>query len=147
MSGFQALLLGALQGLTEFLPVSSSGHLVIAQQLFGLESSGAELLDFDLALHFGTLLSVIAVFYRDIGAMIAGFVRTLRRPKMQTIRSDPGALLAFLVVIGTIPAAVIGIAFKDFFHELFTSAISAALMLLVTGVLLWATRFVKPWKH
>ena len=143
MSSGQAFILGILQGLTEFLPVSSSGHLVIAQQLFGLEASGDYLLRFDLALHFGTLLAVIVVFYRDIGQMITGTARLAARPRAVTLREDFGARMALWVVIGTIPAGVIGIAFKDFWAELFTSARAAAVMLLVTGVILWLTRFVR----
>ncbi len=163
MSVLEALVLGVIQGLTEFLPISSSGHLVIIQQLFGLEESGAELLGFDLALHFGTLLSVLAVFYRDIGEMIAGCFLLLRRvarrvlivgaPTSQQkdsdrtgpapLRENRGAYLAFLVLAGTIPAAIIGVAFADFFRSLFDSALAAGTMLLVTGAILWGTRFVK----
>ena len=66
LSIIEAVVLGALQGATEFLPVSSSGHLVIAQDLLGVQLEGASLLAFDVCLHFGTLAAVIAVFWRDI---------------------------------------------------------------------------------
>ncbi len=143
MSIWEAILLGVVQGLTEFLPVSSSGHLVITQQLLGVQASSHQLLGFDLALHFGTLLSVVAVFYKDIGQMIAGVLRVLRRPSWQAIKNDEGAYLAWLVILGTIPAAVIGIGFKDFFRSLFDSALIAGAMLLITGTILWLTRYVK----
>ncbi len=140
MEVWQALVLGIVQGLTEFLPISSSGHLVIIQQLFGLQASGEELLGFDLALHFGTLLSVVAVFYKDIGDMIAGCFRVVTR---RGVKNDAGAHLAWLVIVGTIPAVVIALAFADFFRSLFDSAFTAGLMLLVTGAILFVTRFVK----
>ena len=149
MSLWEALVLGVVQGFTEFLPVSSSGHLVIVQQLFGLEASSHQLLGFDLALHFGTLLSVLAVFYRDVGAMIAGFFRmigyVIRRGNKfrDKMKQDEGALLAMWVILGTIPAVVIALSFKDFFRTLFDSALSAGAMLIVTGLILWLTRCVK----
>lgn len=164
MTALEALLLGVIQGLTEFLPISSSGHLVIFQQLFGLKTASQLLLGFDLALHFGTLLAVIVVFYRDIGEMIAGCLRFLGRRVVRgsviraaptshentsegtgpaQLKADEGAYLAFLVIIGTVPAAVIGIAFADFFRSLFDSALKAGSMLLITGAILWGTRYVK----
>ncbi len=151
MTLLQALCLGIIQGLTEFLPISSSGHLVITQQLFQLKESGSFLLSFDLALHCGTLFAVLVVFYRDIGRIFVGsfhWFRSLCRCGIATTaeqqkKSQPGARWGGLLLLGTIPAAVIGLSLKDFFAGLFTNASAAGAMLLVTGLILWLTRYVR----
>jgi undecaprenyl-diphosphatase len=143
MTLLEAIALGIVQGLTEFLPVSSSGHLVIMQQIFGLKASSEVLLGFDLALHFGTLISVVLVFHRDLLAMARGLWLLLRRPAETRLSKNNGAYLDLLVIIGTIPAVVAALAFKDFFRGLFASALTAAVMLLVTGGVLWLTRYAR----
>lgn len=122
-----AIFLGALQGLTEFLPVSSSGHLVVAQQWLGLGLPAKTLAAFDVALHAGTLLAVIIYYRRDIIEMLSG--RAWR--------------LMGLVLLGTIPAAVIGIGLKSHIEGLFDSIQVVGFAWLVTGVILWSTQYVK----
>lgn len=117
----RALLLGAVQGLTEFLPVSSSGHLVIVSGLTGSVSS----LTFDIAVHAGSLLAVLIYFRKDIAAMLAELTN---RRLTET--------LIFKLLVATIPAAIAGIAFKDFFESLFSSPLTAVYMLYFTAVLL-----------
>jgi undecaprenyl-diphosphatase len=118
MSVWQALLLGAVQGLTEFLPVSSSGHLVLFQRLLGLESS---VLTFDILLHLGTLAAVIVVFRKDI-------VSILKRPFGR---------MTWLLVLGTLPAIAVGLALKDVLETLFRSGRTIGVEFLLTGVVLW----------
>ncbi|MFA4974767.1 MAG: undecaprenyl-diphosphate phosphatase [bacterium] len=144
LSVLKAVLLGVVQGATEFLPVSSSGHLVIAQEILGIEIENGGLVAFDVCLHFGTLVAVIAFFWREISEMISSLVR---RPSDDRLRSGMSVRearkLAFLIIIGTIPAGVLGILLEDFFDSLFSNPLAAGFMLLVTGAILWGTRFVK----
>ena len=108
----EAVLLGVVQGLTEFLPVSSSGHLLLGQYFLGLDQQRFGL-SFDVALHLGTLLAVVAFFWRDLLRMAYAFVRSFTRARNL---ADPDQRLAYLVVASTIPAAVIGFFFEDFFE-------------------------------
>ncbi len=143
MTTLEAILLGIIQGLTEFLPVSSSGHLVLFQKLFGLKE--AELF-FDVCVHLGTLLAVMVVFRQEIKNVILALMRFISStgPKkniLQKIESDPDLKMALLIVIGSIPTAVLGFLFRGIADRLFASAFLAGLMLMVTGLLLWLTRW------
>ncbi|MDX9872183.1 MAG: undecaprenyl-diphosphate phosphatase [Clostridia bacterium] len=120
----KAIILGFVQGFTEFLPVSSSGHLLVFRKLFGLAEAGLFL---DTMLHFGTLVAVLAVFWRDVWDMI-------RRPFSR---------LTLLVVTATIPTALIGLLFKDLFEELAVSGVTAGWEFLATGVILWLADSLK----
>jgi undecaprenyl-diphosphatase len=124
MNFLEAIFLGLLQGLTEFLPVSSSGHLVIAQDLLGITQPGVT---FEVMVHFGTLLSIVWVFWRDISNLLKGFFRDNEQKK----------LFSFLI-IGTIPTGLIGLGFGSFFKGIFEKPFVVGLMLLVTGFLVWA---------
>ncbi len=131
---FKACLLGLVQGLTEFLPVSSSGHLVITQNLLGLPSDAPETLLFDVVTHFGTLLAVLVVF--------AGtFARFARRLVVEVGAEYAGRRTAWrvggLAVAACIPTAVIGFAFKDSFERAFSSLATTAAGLLFTGTFLY----------
>jgi undecaprenyl-diphosphatase len=146
MTTLEAILLGIIQGLTEFLPVSSSGHLVLFQQLFGLNE--AELF-FDVCVHLGTLLAVMVVFRQEITNIISALTRLFslkgsKKTVFQKIESDPDLKLALLIVIGSIPTAVMGFLFRGIADRLFASAFIAGLMLIVTGLLLWITRWAAP---
>jgi undecaprenyl-diphosphatase len=146
MTTLEAIVLGIIQGLTEFLPVSSSGHLVLFQQLFGLKE--AELF-FDVCVHLGTLLAVIVVFHREIQNIIAALWRLIslagqKQTILQQVESDPDLKMAMLIVIGSIPTAVLGLMFHGIADQLFSSSFFTGLMLMVTGSLLWLTRRAKP---
>jgi undecaprenyl-diphosphatase len=143
MTVFQALCLGVLQGITEFLPVSSSGHLVLAQHLFGLQESQ---LFFDVVLHVGTLLAVFLVFRSDILVIVKDSLGILRSPRSSlpcrtAIDTKPGAKMALMIVAGSIPTAVIGLLFKDTFEHLFGSPTGVGLGLWATGLLLLWSRW------
>lgn len=106
-----AVLLGILQGLTEFLPVSSSAHLILARAFFGWEVPADFGLAFDVALHIGTLAAILIYFRREIGAMIAAVPSALRGA------DDPSSRLVWRIVIGTIPIVIVGVLFSDFIEE------------------------------
>lgn len=126
MTTLQAFLLGIVQGLTEFLPVSSSAHLVVVQHLFGFKEP---LVAFDVALHFGTLAALFVYFRRDLVQL----VKNIFVP-------GPATRLAFGIVIASIPTAFIGFTFKDWFETLFGSLQAVGFALLGTSALLWMTR-------
>lgn len=131
-----AILLGIVQGLTEFLPVSSSGHLALFQRW--LPVSGDDDVGFFLALHIGTLLPVLLVYRDDLMTIVrdavAGEGPLTRRPGMR---------LAAFIVLGSVPTGIIGIAFKDWLEAAFQNPLGVGIAFAVTGALLFATRFVK----
>ncbi len=138
MSLFEAILLGLVQGITEFLPISSSGHLVIIQHFLpGFEAPG---LLFDLLLHLGTIVAVCAYFRQDLKGMISSLFAG-KNPSDKTIANN--RKLVLLVVIGSVPTALIGLGIKDIVKVLFNQPGLAAGMLLVTAVLLLAADRVK----
>lgn len=128
MTFTDTILLGVLQGATEFLPVSSSGHLVLAQHLLGgFEQPGVL---FDVLLHLGTMVAVVIYFWRDL----AGLLTSLWRQDEDASRQKH---MLILLIVGSIPTAIIGLLFKDFFIGLFERPDVVCIMLLVTGSLLW----------
>jgi undecaprenyl-diphosphatase len=146
MTTLEAIILGIIQGLTEFLPVSSSGHLVLFQQIFGLKE--AELF-FDVCVHLGTLVAVIVVFRREIRNIITALLRLVslagqKEKFLQQVESDSDLKMTLLIIIGSIPTAVLGFMFHSIADKLFSSSFFTGLMLMVTGLLLWLTRRVKP---
>ncbi len=116
MQTWQAIVLGIVQGLTEFLPISSSGHLLLVPWLFNwhflLENPGLNK-TFDVALHLGTFVAVVAYFWREIVRLIGAWVRSIARRSL----ADPEARLAWLLIVSTIPAALVGVLFEDFITE------------------------------
>jgi len=138
MNFIESVILGIVQGLTEFLPVSSSGHLVIVENILGLKM---ESLSFEVFVHFGTLLSVIVIYYSDIVSMFKSFFTGLIKP-VDSFKMDFYFRLSILVLIGTIPAALAGIFLEDFFKSIFHNTNLVGVMLLVTGLILWSTRYI-----
>lgn len=144
----QAIILGIVQGLTEFLPVSSSAHLVLVPQLINVNyANPAQAVAFDTLLHVGTLLAVIAYFWKDIIHIITGLISSILdifRGKFITgLREDPSKRLTWLLVIGTIPAAIAGVLLNDQFEALFNNYAAVGFFLLITGVLLWISERMK----
>jgi undecaprenyl-diphosphatase len=124
------------------LPVSSSGHLVLFQKLFGLKQ--AELF-FDVGVHLGTLVAVIIVFRREVKKIITALVQLIssagfKETILQRVESDSQLKMALLIVIGSIPTAILGFLFAGIADRLFASGLITGLMLIVTGLLLWFTR-------
>lgn len=148
MSTSAAVLLGIIQGLTEFLPVSSSGHLVVFQNLLGF--SEPELL-FDSALHMGTLVAVCLYFRADLEQMLREswdfFIRWVRREVgFRDIKETPHVGLALAVIVGTLPTAIIGVLFRSSIERLFGSVSFAGVMLLCTGGILASSKWISPRK-
>src|SRR5690606_20501260 len=129
MTWWEALLLGIVQGITEFFPVSSSGHLVLGQAVLGLQVPG---ILFDVAVHVATLISVLVVYREKIGRLLAGIFRSGEE-------SSWGYILK--VVLATIPAVIVGFSLQDYFEARFDDPIFAATMILVTGTIVWSTRW------
>lgn len=121
---FYSIILGIIQGLTEFLPISSTGHLVLFGKLFGLREAG---LLFDTFLHFGTLIAVVVAFWDEVRYILA----------------HPTSRLARLLLVGTIPTAVIGLCFHDFFAEISRTGQTIGFEFLATGMILWAVESIK----
>jgi undecaprenyl-diphosphatase len=129
----EALVLGFIQGATEFLPVSSSGHLVLVPWLLRWQPAGQSNLAFDTVLHLGTLVAVIVYFWRDLLRIVLAVVDGIRHKKpLET----PEARLGWFIVVGSIPAAIVGFLLEDWFEELFGSPAAAAIALMVTALIL-----------
>ncbi len=135
MSILQALVMGILQGLTEFLPVSSSGHLVIVPWLLGWPSAS---LLFDTMVHWGTLVAVLLYFWRDVVYYIRAALLSLARRSLDV----PGARIAWAIAVGTIPGALAGALLEKQFEALFHSPRAAAAFLLVTALLLVVSELI-----
>jgi len=141
MTWWEALILGLIQGLTEFLPVSSSGHLVLGQYLLGLDASQASDVTFEVFVHFGTVLSILTVYYQDVidlvneafGAVLNPGSIPERYAERDTFR------LGVFILITLIPTGVVYVLFKDNLESAFGSPKLVCGMLIVTGVLLLLT--------
>lgn len=133
------VLLGLIQGLTEFFPVSSSGHLVIAKHFLQLHLPGVA---FEAFLHFGTVLAVIVLFRNEIKELVISFFDSIHKlfqgeNILNIFKNNSSSKLAWFLVISTIPAAIIGYTFSSYFEMLFSKPMIASFMLAITGVLLW----------
>lgn len=137
MSYFEAIILGLVQGLAEFLPISSSGHLALLQQAFGIHED--KVLLFAVLLHVGTLISVFIVYWKDIWELIVELCLTIRdlcTGKGLRLAERPIRKLGVMIIVATIPTAIIGLVFSDFFDSLYNSVIPIGVGLIITGFLL-----------
>lgn len=135
MDTLQAILLGIVQGLTEFLPVSSSGHLQLANELLGTNLDPESDLTFSLTLHAATVLSTIVVLWAEIWRLIKGiFSRTFTQEQAYVLK----------IVISMIPIGIVGLFFKDYIELAFSSIVVVGVMLLVTALLLTFAYYAKP---
>ncbi len=140
MSILEAIVLAVVQGLTEFLPISSSGHLVLARWLFGWDDPG---LDFDVAVHIGTLAAIMFAFRREVWSVLRGL-----RTDARTVEGLRPRRLVWLGVIGTIPIVIVGGLFYETLQDELRSATTAGALLLVTGAMIagaeWRLRRTGP---
>lgn len=137
MTELQALLMGLLQGLTEYLPVSSSGHLTIASALFGIE--GEENLTFTIAVHVATVLSTLVILWREIAWLLRGLVDT----KAPLLSPERKYILA--IVISMIPIGIVGVFFKDYVEAIFGSGLLiVGFSLIITAALLTMSYYARP---
>ena len=137
MTYFEAIILGLVQGLAEFLPISSSGHLALLQNWFGIDET--KVLLFTVLLHVGTLISVFIVYWKDIWELIVELCITIKdlcTGKGLKLDERPVRKLGVMIIVATIPTAIIGLVFNDFFDSLYTSVIPIGIGLIITGFLL-----------
>lgn len=131
MTVFQALVLGVIQGLSEFLPISSSAHLTLAPWVFGWEDPG---LAFDVALHLGTLIALVWFFWQEWVALAIAFAGIVRKRRVET-ESERRFMW---VAIATVPGAIAGFLLQSYAKTVFRSPTLIGIMLIVMGVILWA---------
>lgn len=129
MEIWQAIIFGIIQGFTEWLPISSSGHLALFQMLFGLEVP----ISFDILLHFSTLLVLLTIYWKDLYEICGSWFR------FDTKSSE--FKLGYLLILGTIPTAIIGLLFKDLFSSFFSSILVIGIAYLFTAVILFLSKF------
>ncbi|MCL2029949.1 MAG: undecaprenyl-diphosphate phosphatase [Oscillospiraceae bacterium] len=139
MEIWKALLLGLIQGLTEFLPVSSSGHLALMQLLMGLEEG---MLSFSVALHAGTLTAVLIVFGKDIRALVSSFIALLKPSARAEAARRPHTRMLILLAVALLPL-LLGILLKGVVEELMSNALYIGGALVVTAAVIKATDYVK----
>ena len=138
MTYFQAIILGLAQGLSEFLPISSSGQLALLQYFFGV--SAENVLPFAVLLHLGTLVSVFIVYWKDIVELVLELIAVIKdicTGKGPRINANPTRRLGFMIIVATIPTAIIGLLFNDLFEALYLSLIAIGIGLLITGTILF----------
>jgi undecaprenyl-diphosphatase len=136
MNAFEAIVLGLVQGLTEFLPISSSGHLRIVPAFFGWEDPGAA---FTAVIQLGTMAAVLLYFRRDLWRIAVAWLRSLRDPE---VRGDLDARMGWYIILGTIPIGVLGLAFKDPIETEFRSLELIGTTLIVFGFVMLAAEAV-----
>lgn len=140
MNMIQAILMGLLQGLTEFLPVSSSGHLIIGEKLLGIQQSGILL---EVCLHLGTLVAVCIFFRQQIWDIIEALLAVVMRKKDDddaVLKKRRQSLMLFLcIIVACIPTGIIGLVLEHYSDVLFKSVKLVGVLLLVTGIILWLT--------
>ncbi len=140
MTTLNAIILGIIQGLTEFLPISSSGHLVIAQQLMGIKD---HVLAFDIVIHMATLLAVIFYFWKDIWAIIIETTQWMGKLLLKgspSFEDLPNARKGFLIVAASVPTGIIGLVFMDLFESMFSSILLVGVTWIVVGYFLIESR-------
>lgn len=145
MNPFKAAVLGIVQGLTEFLPISSSGHLVLGQTLLGVDESG---IAFEVFVHFGTLLAVVSIFWNDIVKLALAFFslfqpKTIKNGYHKSYANNLHFRWIWYLIFATIPAVFIWLLFEERIEFAFSNPHLVSIMLLVTGVILSATFFCK----
>lgn len=137
MGYIESIILGLVQGLAEFLPISSSGHLALLQNLFGIDAD--KILFFSVMLHLGTLISVFVVYRKDIWELILELgltIKDLCTGKGLHMEERPVRKLGVMIIVATIPTALIGLLLQDFFNGLYTSFTAIGIGFLITGVLM-----------
>jgi undecaprenyl-diphosphatase len=138
MEIWQALILGIVQGLTEFLPVSSSGHLLLVQDLMNITMSQDETIAFDVALHAGTLVALFSYFRNDIAQLIRGFFASVRARSVR----EPEQRMPWLIIVGTVPALVVYKVFEDQIRAMeHRPLVTASMLIAVSFVFIVAERF------
>lgn len=144
MELIESLLLGLIQGLTEFLPISSSGHLVLAKAL--LQQDLNQGITFEVVVHFGTLCSILLYYKKEIASIIQSLWSLVTHPGSvsQKIQNDQDIQLSGFILVSMIPALIVGLTLEDVIEYYLLNPVNVSWMLLVTGTLLFATKYVTP---
>ena len=144
---FQSIILGSLQGITELFPISSLGHSVVLPKLLGwnINQSDPYFLSFLVATHTGTCLVLFLFFWKDWQKIISGFFRSLSRREIRD--DDPDAKMAWLLIVATIPAGILGVLFQDTLRSLFATPSIVAIVLIMNGFLLLGGDFLQRHKR
>jgi undecaprenyl-diphosphatase len=137
----QALVLGIVQGLTEFLPISSSGHLIVVPYLLGWNDPFIDSLAFSVMLHMGTLVALLAYFWRDWVRLVPAGLAAIRD---RSLADDPDRRLAWLLVVTAIPGAIVGVLLNDFIEQHVRLAGSVAVLLVIGAVILYVADRTRP---
>lgn len=138
MDLIEAFILGVLQGITEFLPISSSGHLALGKILLGSEVESG--ITYEVVVHFGTLVSIMYYYRTELGRLFSSGLRFLLNPAKEKESKD--VYFLGMILISMIPAFIVGFTLKDQVEAIFSNPLLVSLMLLITGVLLFSTKFV-----
>ncbi|WP_138430211.1 undecaprenyl-diphosphate phosphatase [Fodinibius saliphilus] len=141
MEIIDSFLLGLIQGLTEFLPISSSGHLVLGEALLGGELDKS--ITFEVVVHFGTLCSILIYYHEKIGNILGSIWSLLLSPSefSNKVSTDSNIKLTGFILLSMIPALIVGLTLKDTIENVFLNPFMVSIMLLVTGVILYATKY------
>lgn len=149
----KGIILGLVQGLTEFFPISSSAHLVIAESYLGIKDSAKTLAAFDVALHLGTLVAAIFFFKKDLECLLGVWFPKWRQKieeKVSVSMMDPSLInlgnakkMGFLITIAVLPAALVSAKFGQFFADIFSDTIVVAVLLIITGFMIHTTRWIQ----
>ncbi len=141
----KSIILGVLQGLTEFLPISSSGHLMLVKDFIGFKSPG---ILFEVFLHFATLIAIFIVFAKRIWKILKSvFTARIRIEGKHWVVKDENLALFFYLLWASIPSAIVGLLLKSSIEKFFSNTLFISIMLLVTGSILFSTRFIKIQKR
>jgi undecaprenyl-diphosphatase len=138
MDILQSFLLGLIQGITEFLPISSSGHLVLGKQLLGVAVDTG--ITFEVVVHFGTLCSILIYYRTIIGELITSAISFLGAPSAH--KKDPNVRTIGFILISMLPAMAVGFTLESQVESIFSNPFLVSIMLVVTGCVLYSTRFV-----
>lgn len=141
MEFIDSFLLGLIQGLTEFLPISSSGHLVLGRAFLSDELSKG--ITFEVVVHFGTLCSIIVYYREELFGIVRSLFRLAKSPNKfkERLEVDPNIKLSGYILLSMIPAVIVGFTLQDYIEDVFLNPFMVSVMLLVTGSLLFATKF------
>jgi undecaprenyl-diphosphatase len=144
MELLESILLGILQGVTEFLPVSSSGHLVLAQEL--LNRNLDQSITFEIVVHFGSFFSILIYFWARIIELLKNFIIFLSRPAQYAAEwsNNYDARISVYILVSMIPAGIVGFTLRSNLESAFASPVLVSAMLLVTGCILYLNKFVSP---
>lgn len=143
----KAVLLGIVQGLSEFLPISSSGHLVLFEEILNYHETG---LAFEIFVHFGTLMAVLVVYRKDVAGMLRwlpAVPKFVRNGMTINGEEDRYCAMTFYIIVATLPVVVLGLSLKGYIEQVFNSPLFVLAALLVTGAVMWSSRYTRESHH